>query len=384
MKLTKLHFSEFKGSSREWILDDFNLGHINLLVGQNSSGKSRTLAVIIGLSRIILEPKMAYENGTYNATFTSDEHIYEYKLTIFNYQIVIESLRVNDNLVLKRTANGEGFMYNEEAKAELKFKLPANTPTVTRRDSIQYPFLEDLFNWAINVRIFYFGSDMGKSHFNAVEPNINFKKYDLKNTGQVVDLFLEGFSEYKRLFTDKIVSDFNKIGYDISNVFASQQIAMTFDNLPNKVFGLLVQENDRKGPTDQISMSTGMFRALSIIIYINYYEISNTPGTVLIDDIGEGLDFERSQKLINLLIERGSSNLVQLIMSTNDKFIMNRTPLDHWQIVTRKGGCVKMFNQLNHPAVFEEFQYTGLNNFDFFSSGFFKEGFSDFSLDKDE
>jgi hypothetical protein len=52
-----------------------------------------------------------------------------------------------------------------------------------------------------------------------------------------------------------------------------------------------------------------------------------TPATILIDDIGEGLDFDRSSRLIKLLIEIAEKNEnIRLIMSTNDRFVMNAVP----------------------------------------------------------
>ncbi len=139
----------------------------------------------------------------------------------------------------------------------------------------------------------------------------------------------------------------------------------------------MIQESDRKGTTDQIAMSTGMFRALAIVIHLAFYELSKIPGTVLIDDIGEGLDFDRATNLIKLLAEKASKNKIQLLMSTNDKFVMNNIPLEYWQILTRKGETVTSHNIKNSEKIFKEFEYTGLNNFDFFSTDFFKEGFTD-------
>ena len=60
---------------------------------------------------------------------------------------------------------------------------------------------------------------------------------------------------------------------------------------------------------DQYMLSQGMFRVLSIIIQLNYSELAKTGAipVVLIDDIGEGLDFDRSYKLIGLLRQRPRS-----------------------------------------------------------------------------
>jgi hypothetical protein len=115
-----------------------------------------------------------------------------------------------------------------------------------------------------------------------------------------------------------------------------------------------------------------MFRALSLIIHYNYYELTEKNLNIAIDDIGEGLDYEKSTSLIKLLIEKTKNTEIQLIMSSNDKFVMNNTNLEYWQAITRKGGKVKMHNKFNSKDSFDEFKFTGLNNFDFFTTEFYK------------
>ena len=61
-------------------------------------------------------------------------------------------------------------------------------------------------------------------------------------------------------------------------------------------------------------------------------------------------------------------------MSTNDKFVMNNTSLDYWQLVERSGSRVNTYNKINSSDIFNEFKYTGLNNFDFYATDFFKTG----------
>ena len=95
----------------------------------------------------------------------------------------------------------------------------------------------------------------------------------------------------------------------------------------------------------------------------------------MIDDIGEGLDFERSSSLIRLLIKKASSSKFQLIMTTNDRFVMNNMPIKYWTILDRVGSECLVYNYRNSRKLFNEFELTGLNNFDLFSSNLFKKQF---------
>ncbi len=54
---------------------------------------------------------------------------------------------------------------------------------------------------------------------------------------------------------------------------------------------------------DQYDVSQGMFRAFSLLTYTHYMRLKNTKSTLLIDDIGEGLDYERSKNLIKKIEE---------------------------------------------------------------------------------
>jgi hypothetical protein len=120
-----------------------------------------------------------------------------------------------------------------------------------------------------------------------------------------------------------------------------------------------------------------MFRALSIITQINYSQLAHRATCIVIDDIGEGLDFDRSCRLIELLRAKAQASSVQLIMATNDRFVMNKVPLEEWSVIQRQGAKVTVRNSQNSKAAFEDFKFTGLSNFDFFATDFINEPLSE-------
>jgi len=73
-----------------------------------------------------------------------------------------------------------------------------------------------------------------------------------------------------------------------------------------------------------------------------------------------------------LLISKAKTYDLQLIMTSNDRFVMNQVLLEYWSVLKRKGGIVKLFNSQNSPKQFNDFKYLGLNNFDFFASDLFE------------
>lgn len=99
-------------------------------------------------------------------------------------------------------------------------------------------------------------------------------------------------------------------------------------------------------------------------------ESNGTLSTVLVDDLGEGLDYDRSTQLAKIVFEKMSKNNLQLIAATNDRFLMNAVDIKDWNILLREANKVKAINYSNNRKLFDEFKLTGLSNFDLFSSDF--------------
>jgi hypothetical protein len=84
----------------------------------------------------------------------------------------------------------------------------------------------------------------------------------------------------------------------------------------------------------------------------------------------EGLDFARSDALIKTIISKAEKTQMQLLMASNDRFVMNGVPLKYWTVLDREGSIVHVYNESNSREVFESFKFTGLNNFDFLATDF--------------
>nr|WP_290447624.1 AAA family ATPase [Pseudomonas sp. 21LCFQ02] len=144
---------------------------------------------------------------------------------------------------------------------------------------------------------------------------------------------------------------------------------------------IAVKEKGVRCFVNQGGLSQGMYRALAILVqfYANILwarhacggrqlQLGDSP-LILIDDIGEGLDHERARKMIGLLVSESLKYNIQIIMSSNDRYVMNYVPLENWTVLSRNGSKVSSINYNNSKDVFDEFSYSGLSNFDFFSGG---------------
>ena len=263
-------------------------------------------------------------------------------------------------------------MYMEDFGRDVELQLPQNKLAITRSDLLQYPYLEKLHCWAWGVRYYSFGSSMMQEYGLKEDRIAEIIDTDSANA---VDAFTGGRIRFHEKYTEAVVNNMNTIGYDISNVDVKSGFFSSIDvRLDDYI--LYATEKDRNTTVTQNAISQGMFRALAIIIHITRYAMWDQPTTILIDDIGEGLDFERSTKLIKLLIGLAeNSKNIQLIMSTNDRYVMNNVPLEYWQVIQRKGGECSVFNCRNRKKQFDELKYTGLNNFDFLATDFINKVF---------
>ena len=361
MLLKQFEYSEFINDDRFWAIKPFVLGKINLFTAKNATGKTRIISAISSLNMIIKD-NFFDAHANYSAEFSSNTDNYQYVLSNDSKKVVSEKLVVNNKIYLQRNDTGKGDIFTAQLDKRIEFQLPKNKMAISRRDMIQYPYLEKIHLWAEKLQCYLFGTSMNQAFGKAIEKENTMLDGNSDNS---VEIFLVGELEFKLEFKEKVLSSMNSIGYDLNDIGVRNSKGRSEDYI------LYVSENDRKSIVEQYYMSQGMFRALSIIIHLTYHTMMGIPITILIDDIGEGLDYDRSTKLIKLLIELAEKNEnIQLIMSTNDRYVMNNVPFKYWQLVERKGGECKVYNYQNSKEKFDEFKYMGLNNFDFLATDY--------------
>ncbi len=378
MKISAINYSQFDRDPREWKIQNFALREINLLVGRNAVGKSKALAIINNLALLLSTPgKLPYVTGNYDVTFKHNGACVKYILVYEDKKIIHEEFSSNGKKYLERREGGTGKIFAEKENKFIDFQTPEDElAAVARRDSLQHSFFEPLYNWSKSVLFYPFSTHLGKESFAVLVKDLKIE-FDLHRTDQLIPFFRQGTREFGEPFTEAIKHDMAEIGYEIEDVGVSRPTTLVLSSsmpLPGEFVGMYVKERDLNAPTEQTDISQGMFRALSILIQLNYSRMAGKQSCILIDDIGEGLDFERSCALIELLMRKASESSVQLIMSTNDRFVMNTVPIETWSVLERKGGLIKVHNYSNSKETFDKFKFTGLSNFDFLAFDFIKEG----------
>jgi tetratricopeptide (TPR) repeat protein len=353
IKLKDFQYIQNEESDGQWKISGLFIQQKNLIIGINATGKTRFLKAIAAFAKCINKNDLP-DNGTFNVLFEDDKTnaSYEYKLKTKDKKIVYETIVDELGTQLVNRENDIAKIYSS-IKDELN-EIPVSSKELTINvieDTISYPFIKDIKKWTKEVYLY---------SFSFVQSDKPFKL--LIETPKMLEELLK---KDKQKFEESIISDFTKISYPINKI----GIIYPFKDIPK----IVVQEVSLNNATTQENMSEGMFRALSLIILIEYMLYKNIQCTLLVDDIGEGLDFDRSASIAKLLFEKiGDNNNIQLIITSNDKFLIRSIDIQYLNILDREGGTVKAYNYDNSKEQFDDSIMIGLDGFDLFTSNLYK------------
>lgn len=376
MQLSSLEYHEYQNRPRAWYLHQAEFARINLIAGKNATGKTRMLNVINGLARLLSGvQRELFQDGHFKIILVDEKTKYKhlYELDYVDNEVKHERYAVANKVLLNRNESGEGTIWAEELKDWISFQTPAGVlAAVSRRDKIQHPFFEDLYQWAKSLHHFSFATNQERLTLIAMSQILEKKSGERDQRDHAGTILSKALEEHEHEFKKLLLDDLTKLNYYCEDIGLRVPEGLQSIGGPPPL-NIFVKEKDLNDITPQLQMSDGMFRALSLLIRLNYAILSGKNACILVDDVGEGLDFNRSTNLIPLIIDKAMKHNFQLIMTTNDVFVMNAVPLEYWSVVTREGGHVKVINRLNAPKAFDQFKYIGLNNFEFFASEYFKE-----------
>lgn len=375
MILESLKYIREEGKPNEWAIESKNgdlirFDNINLFVGKNAVGKSRSLTVLCEIANLLSLKKsiadLKFPQIKYHLILKEDNITYEYTISVEKYQITDEVLWVKG---VEKYNRNKGKIYSEASKG-FETLIISDTEVIT---SIQdknkdFPYIPEIFEWSNALKNYAFTNQYEKNHL--IKHSEEFDSTQVLDDfapNNIIKLFFKGKRDFGQVYIDNIISDLDSIGYDVRSIDLSK------DKSGN--IGISVQEEELSEPTLQLDMSQGMFRALSFLIQMEFALLSKISVCLLIDDLGEGLDYARSKSLIDILIYKVNNSDIQIFITSNDRYIMNKIPLRYWSVIERQPKASIFHNYHNSMEIFDDFKYTGLNNFDFLASDFYLHGF---------
>lgn len=323
-----------------WHLKRMHLEGQNLLVGKNSTGKTKTLLALKSVIDCLINNILT--DCRFSLTFSGDYQL-DYQLWLENGIVKAERLQKNGTDLFVREGESCRF-YDEEINP------PANVLVVNaRRDTKKYAEIEEMFKWAEHVSYFIFSNVISARHSSS--PFAFKEKFELANMFEKVD-------HIERL----LINYLQMLGYHVEKIWIEE-----FEN--NRKTLYLKEEGVKLG-LQYMNLSNGLFRVLSVLVYMLYSASLKGARCLIIDDLGEGLDYERSNKLGQIIFNYCRDNDIQLIVTTNDSFLMDTIDLKNWIVLMRNQSEVTTLSADSNPELFRRFKMTGLNNFDLFASDF--------------
>jgi hypothetical protein len=353
MRILKYYY-RFEGfpGAEDWITDEIYLQKLNLFVGKNATGKSRIVTTPVGFAEMITQKKNIYR-GNWNFTFTrEDEKLLSYIINRDKNDVITEKILIDQNIVLDRSKEvTQLYTFLEEG---FEIITPPDNKLILhiRRDKKEYPYLEDIVSWAERTHFFKFGKILTTSFLG---DGLTGKELI---SIEDVPAFIRGLDESSK---NEIIEEFNMLGYDLKGFYTKQERGKDV---------LYIKEKGLKHDLRQNRLSQGMFRALALIVFINYLIAKGNADTIIVDDLGEGLDYERATELGKLIFNKLENTNIQFIASSNDSFLMDVVDIKYWSILKRSDNEVKVYNYENSKDKFNNFRFSGLSNFDLFSSDY--------------
>lgn len=345
MKIISFEYSDYS-----WALDKVSFDKLNLIAGRNAVGKSKMLNAIVLFVRFL--------NGDVNAAtpshwckveFMTDDNTiltygYEYKDNV----IIDETLyRGSDKIISRNKEHAFIGIGNTEVYP------PTNKLCVqSQRDTKNYPEFESIMQWAEKLKGYSFSELSSTKSFEI--PSLFNEKIDFSDMFEKIDKI-----EKKK---DFVINKMKDLDYEIDSI--------ELVNISEKFNIVIVKEHGVNTPLYSALLSNGMLRVLYIFAYMAYLSTEQGARTLLVDDLGEGLDFSRSSKLSKIIFDYCEEHDIQLIVTSNDNFLMNAVNLDYWVILQRVGEHTKGISKRTHPDMFLKFKKMGLNNFDMLSTDF--------------
>ncbi|MCP4106938.1 MAG: hypothetical protein GY749_15600 [Desulfobacteraceae bacterium] len=209
MKLTKYAYKLVDRSGfDDWIMDEIDLQDFNLMVGKNATGKSRAMIVLTAFAGMITQTSPVYL-GNWEFTFSTDNGTIYYNIKRFAKEIR-ERILADDKLVLERN-NEITKLYSETKQAFDEIHPPDNKLVLhVRRDKKEYPFLENIVEWAEKTHIFMFGQ---------IHPDSFIGSDSIKRKRKIIEDIPALIDKLSDASKNKITDEFNELGYDIDNFF---------------------------------------------------------------------------------------------------------------------------------------------------------------------
>lgn len=311
----------------------------NLLVGKCSSGKTTVLLNLMKLRGLIKADTGISANEHWHIQLQNNEdQIIDYQFdTHFengNVCVCFERLTLDTQLLIERTVEAKAFVFNGNYKRMEEIEIQHYKLTLQALYAIN-DCARSIMDWANAVWGFNYSDAKPLNIFRLVGNN----KLSLKNT---LDLYYSLEVDYLTRISEGL-------------------ILLSFEN------DVQILESTRVFDRDHLKhlVSSGFFRCFSLLTYLFYIIGQGKLSLLLVDNLCQGLDYQRSKKLGRLLFEICHKNDIQVIATTNDGYLIESMETDKLIVLKRDKQYICNLNIKDDPVMLEQHLFSGISNLNF-------------------
>lgn len=362
MKINQLSYYE---SNQKWKFENINFADFNLLVGVSGVGKSKIINAIINLQHIVngislngvkwdLKFTSDGENFRWQGEFENDQAIDILLPGKIGFKIISEYLYKEDIAVIERNRN------------EIKFNgnlIPKLSPfqsvvSILYTEESILPFHKGM--WRIfkhdTVGKFLAPKNFYNSIINEIRKfankpvNDSFTQEDFglvlqfigKNNFPVAYRIIFVYDNYSKVFQIikesfiRIFEQVEDVKIEESNHYLLNRVLEEehYPDLNQQTFIISIKEKGVDEWIKQSEISSGMLKTFMLIseLYLSVEGI-----VILIDEFENSLGVNCINIISDLILE---NRKLQFIITSHHPYIINKVGMEHWKIVTRKGGVV--------------------------------------------
>ena len=338
MKIKRVAFWD---NLREWRFEPIDFSNLALLVGVSGVGKTQILKAILNLQRIANGASL---NGlAWDVTFLTVNNV-EYRWqgefetkenlpVILNkehetneFRIVKEHLVRDENVIIERTPNEIIF----KGKTTPKLSPFQSVVEILDQEEDISP-VQQAFNKIISNNFSSFDYLYDRNYLRLSTISSNTLLENIKESDMTLQIKLAFIYHYHSDIFNNIRRIFIQVFPQVEDIKIE---AVEDDNLLSTSFPIQIKE---KGVNDWIfqnNISSGMLKTL---IHITELYLSPEGTVILIDEFENSLGINCIDVVTDLIVENRN---IQFILTSHHPYIINNIGMEHWKIVTRKGGVV--------------------------------------------
>lgn len=359
-KFIQQHFEKIS----DWKIEGLCFSQFTMITGLNTAGKSRTCNVIRNTIKKFAKPMKTLQLGRHDIQFrTSEATTYRSTLDIIQDNSLKAVIKEEQ---LYEVKPNHMMLFNREKIYDYRkpvegayddYSPPDDSLTFhSRRDKLSYPYLEEII--AASSKFHFL--DIGDSQVLIAMARMTSEQLPLEIMSALTPQLFKQFVTEKEK-EKKIIEEINEMGFPVEDILLKGVIVGN-EQLPMIFF----KEKGVNTPYALTETSTGMAKIVFIILCLNLIEEGSC---VLMDNVGDGLDYKRSQELLRIIEEKSKS--MQIIVSTNNENLLNQTNILNWNILLRNGSSVQAFNYNNSKDKLLKFVDSGLSNYEYFKDEYY-------------